>query len=1497
MKKNDNNESSCSESADGPVHGPPSTLVPPLNPSAPPYQAVSDIHTSSSCMDLESIVQRDAVAAFENCLDFIFQHSCADIKQALWSIDLPQLQTIRSQLLDKLVTVTADFSDRRPIKRLNKNTVIPDIYWIGYSVVNKTTSKDLDNVFAKTPLATSDSETVTQVTTEDDDEADQHILNSRDIQDLLTIVFNLRDRVEKLEEAKRISDELCSSLQVEIASLRQSASPRETPNSPMARENSNPITLESAPEQTDESESAANNPVIQLSLKASSVRVLQAAPTTTPPKDSTSPTIEIFIGNVSTANSLDDIKQHLAKIGVSSPMECKQLSRPNRPYKSFKVSVSSASADHVLLAENWPTGFIVRKFTDKKQHTNLQSKPSNLQSAPPGQHNSCSSGQSSSHKPFHARGVAQTRPDVGHPPVGPPASQTASQTTSQTEEHSSHMMTNRGTLTGKHAAGHTLDTQERTSMTTGKDGHLSGSAPTGPGGLGSDPVQPRWTDITIASFNCHGFTNSLDYVIELASQCTVLCLSETWIRPGDQNLIDSAISRCGELSSFTYTVLSKSGMEDADPEYRGRPFGGVSLICKHSDCFNYQNIDVPTDRALAVGIFDLSGDLKQVIIGVYMPFFNSSDPKCINSYIATLEALQSLLDKYGATVPIRVLGDFNAQLPTATKLSRNWHRRPPFTSLSALLYQFMDHNCMCAADMASSQPVSWTYSNEVLGHFSWIDHMLVSQHDLQSILACNIVPRADRNVSDHLPIIATVRITLSRSADTAISSFRALPPPRWRDGVTKQKYSNSVTSRLAHASHLDLSCCSSDTDKQNQVDEYLKFLSSALLGAADDAGCVSAKHGVPKKWWCPKLSRLRDRVRFWRHLWCEMGRPRTGHVYDCYKNTKKEYKRTCRRCIANLEFARNDEINCFFSQRKMKAFWNTVHRSQQSKTESSLTTDSLADHYASIMQSPGDELDPEQRRIHDAVKEKEEHLSTPPTRSVWFSEGTLLKALASLRLDSAPGIDSIRVEHLRFAKSPVLVSLLTSFYVAIFRHCIVPHAFKVGVIVPILKKPMLNANECSNYRPITLSSTFAKLAEKLVTLDHSPCSTQFGFRENRGTDQAICTIHDVIKAMNSNGSPVFLCTLDAEKCFDRIWHEGLFYKLDGLLPDHQWLFMRRWYLSLFATVRWKGQLSRQFRVTRGTRQGSLLSPALFNVFIDGLLSELKAMHFGVRFGNLCINSVAYADDITLLSSTATGLQHLIDACHAYSTRWMYTYGIKKSMCMIAGHHRFLSLPTWTLGNAAITSVDQVEVLGVTLTSDGFSRGHVEKRRKKAVRAFYGLSHAGMLNPGLQPSVKAHLWNSVCRPSMLYGCNAVNISPADLKSLESEQGTLVKRCLRLGKRSRHSALLCALGIERIQDTLMKLTAGLMERILQVDSVCRELYLTLYSKSLPSRVPVPGTVLARAHKWGIPALLPASPNIQMRSDGVVDSLKQLLCHEHFLKPFSDEYVLIRLLTRAF
>ena len=198
-----------------------------------------------------------------------------------------------------------------------------------------------------------------------------------------------------------------------------------------------------------------------------------------------------------------------------------------------------------------------------------------------------------------------------------------------------------------------------------------------------------------------------------------------------------------------------------------------------------------------------------------------------------------------------------------------------------------------------------------------------------------------------------------------------------------------------------------------------------------------------------------------------------------------------------------------------------------------------------------------------------------------------------------------------------------------------------------------------------------------------------------------------------------MCTLDAVKCFDNIWHEGSFYKLVSRMSIKYWCLLLNWYKSMKATIGRNNEFSQFLNITKGTRQGRLLSPHLFNVFIDDLMRDLEGCPYGLRTRSLKITTAAYADDITLIASTQPDLQKRVEICYRYSCKWRFSFGPSKSKCIIMCK-RSISLPQpdiW-LGTSKLQFVDRVEIPGRVFSHNLSTQDHISSRMRSYVRNGY-----------------------------------------------------------------------------------------------------------------------------------------------------------------------------------
>ena len=124
-----------------------------------------------------------------------------------------------------------------------------------------------------------------------------------------------------------------------------------------------------------------------------------------------------------------------------------------------------------------------------------------------------------------------------------------------------------------------------------------------------------------------------------------------------------------------------------DENSPGRPYGGVAIICKVIKGITYELVNCDNQRIIGVLIKDTAGNPVHLIICAYLPYFDGFNQ--LTEYLECIDAIQALIDDHADRVPIKILGDFNAQLPRTNVLTCNWYKSKGFNYNSRILLLVM----------------------------------------------------------------------------------------------------------------------------------------------------------------------------------------------------------------------------------------------------------------------------------------------------------------------------------------------------------------------------------------------------------------------------------------------------------------------------------------------------------------------------------------------------------------------------------------------------------------------------------------------------------------------------------------------------------------------------------------------------------------------------------------------------------------------------------------
>ena len=146
----------------------------------------------------------------------------------------------------------------------------------------------------------------------------------------------------------------------------------------------------------------------------------------------------------------------------------------------------------------------------------------------------------------------------------------------------------------------------------------------------------------------------------------------------------------------------------------------------------------------------------------------------------------------------------------------------------------------------------------------------------------------------------------------------------------------------------------------------------------------------------------------------------------------------------------------------------------------------------------------------------------------------------------------------------------------------------------------------------------------------------------------------------TEGSNVYGCLVDASKAFDKIHFGKLFLLLvKRKIPSEVLRLLLFMYEKQSVTTQWNNCKSDSFGVSNGVRQGAVLSTLLFTVYMDELILRLKTKGTGCYIGIYYAGCIAYADDLTLLCPSVSGLQDMLAICEKFGYEYSVSYNAKR----------------------------------------------------------------------------------------------------------------------------------------------------------------------------------------------------------------------------------------------
>ena len=287
---------------------------------------------------------------------------------------------------------------------------------------------------------------------------------------------------------------------------------------------------------------------------------------------------------------------------------------------------------------------------------------------------------------------------------------------------------------------------------------------------------------------------------------------------------------------------------------------------------------------------------------------------------------------------------------------------------------------------------------------------------------------------------------------------------------------------------------------------------------------------------------------------------------------------------------------------------------------------------------------------------------------------------------------------------------------------------------------------CGNYRGISLLSIAGKIFARIllnrlsthITPEVVP-ETQCGFRGNRSTVDMIFCLRQLQEKCIEQDRPLYMVFVDFSKAFDTVGRTGLWQLLKKYgCPEKFTTMIEALHTGMMATVNVGGEVSESFRVTNGVKQGCVLAPTLFSIFLSAMLDNafrdmgdgiyiqsrqsadlFNVAHFRAKTKTtrILMRELIFADDSALVAHSAEEMQNIVDAFSNASKKFGLKINIKKTEVLYQPNSTRNREEDIMVDGNKLNSVMEFTYLGSTISSDGCIDDEIQRRMAKASASF------------------------------------------------------------------------------------------------------------------------------------------------------------------------------------
>ena len=371
----------------------------------------------------------------------------------------------------------------------------------------------------------------------------------------------------------------------------------------------------------------------------------------------------------------------------------------------------------------------------------------------------------------------------------------------------------------------------------------------------------------------------------------------------------------------------------------------------------------------------------------------------------------------------------------------------------------------------------------------------------------------------------------------------------------------------------------------------------------------------------------------------------------------------------------------------------------------------------------------------------------------------------------------------------------------------------LSTLTSLPKNNLGDVCDSNNYRGISLASCVNKVIDWVILLQYRDilCTSdlQFAYKQHHSTAMCTLALKEVSKYYIARRGQVFCCLLDASKAFDRVRYDKLFnVLLERKLPAAIVRFLIDQYSRQKVRTVWEGFHSDTFETSNGVRQGGVLSPILFTVYIDVLLQRLENSGLGCYVGHEYFGGLCSADDLSLLAPNLWCLKRMLEICEKFGHEYGIIFNALKTVCILINGRRQpgRDLPVLTLNGINIKWETSVKHLGNIVSHDLSEEVEIQRKRCD----FIGRTNSLIANfKSVQKPVLSKVFMAKC--CHFYGSQTWDLDSRYINTFSTTWRKAVRKIWCLPYRTRSSIVPHLLGVQPFEEQLHQRVAKMYNNV--------------------------------------------------------------------------------------